>query len=503
MTDLVADLTPEARKIIGLNPNRLCLGDFDPLQVAMAKKAVSLPYCYIAAHMGWGKTAVALFAAREWVRLGIAGKVLILAPLAVARDTWPDEFGLWDFADDLTYSVAVGTAAQRDMALRREADVYIVNYEVLPWLFDRYPPAKWPFDALIYDEASRLKRGAMQTPVKKLPDGRARGGTATPFAKLARVRPHFKRVILMSGTPTPYGLEDLWGQVFQMDLGRRLYPRRKVFLDRWFAYDAYKRKYNPFPHSHAEVMGRISDIFFSVTEEESGQRLRPPRVVDRLVHLSAKEMAVYRRLVKDRVLPEYDVEAPNSAVLTSKLLQIANGAVYPIAEEDEEDENAKPKRPPAVRFHNRKIEALRQIVDEAPDENILVFYQFKFDIDVLREAFPKARVFGDTDHDVEDWNAGKIKMLIAHAASAGHGLNLQHGGRIMVWFGLTWSLGLYQQAMKRLHRRGQKRQVLIYRLLAKGTVDERVAPTLKMRAVQQDAVFDATRAVLDEEASHG
>lgn len=464
----------------------LCELDFRPYQTWLAELAVKKQYCYVAADMGLGKTAISLKAASEWIRRGIASKVLVIAPLEVARNTWPAECRKWSFAQQLRFSVVCGTKAQRERAVSEDADLYFINRENIPWLYWHLGPRGWFFDALIYDEATRLKSGRFRTAKVQRKDGSTGGGKMSAFAMLCARRSHFRRVLELSGTPTPQGVLDLWGPVYLMDLGKRLFPSRQTFLQKWFHVNQYTYEARPRDGAVEEIMERVSDVLFSLRQEDY-LTLPETTVVDHWVELPDKALKTYRRLQKDAILEEHDIEAVNDGVLAGKLLQFANGAAY--------DSEGNP-----VYFHDAKLKKVESILEEANGSPILLFYSYKFDLDRLRKKFPFARVFGESEKDLDDWNAGRIRLLLAHPASAGHGLNFQYGGHLIVWYGLTWNLEYYLQANKRLSRPGQKHPVFIHRVLAKGTYDALVAPRLQEKEATQDYVMDTVKVLIEENA---
>ena len=447
----------------------------------MGTKAVDLPFVYLAAEMGLGKTGSSLWASTKWIDLGIAKKPLVVAPLYVAANTWPEEMAVWEFTRGLRYSVITGNEEQRLWAANRDADVYIINRENLRWLYRTFLGTKFDWDALIYDEASRLKAGKKRTKPNERKDGTVSQSALSEFGTLAKMRHRFARLALLSGTPAPNGLEDLWGPLYIMDGGKRLGSSKKAFYDRWFNYNQWKRTYSPHPHAEREIMSRIRDVFFSLRSEDYIEL--PPLVVrDRIVDLGATAMAKYKRLEREMLLEEYDIEALTQGVLVNKLLQLCNGSLY----REEED---------PVRIHDAKLHALESIVEESGGKPLLVAYSYEFDKAAIQRKFRYARVFGESKNDLSDWNDGKIKMLLVHPASAGHGLNFQHGSNIAVWYGLNWSLELYQQFVKRLHRRGQKElRVFMYRILARNTADMRVVEVLDQKASKQDDIMDAVKA---------
>lgn len=455
-------------------PSLLHRSDFRAYQAWMADQIMEHEGVYLAAAMGLGKTGATLWAIVQMLDEGKVNKVLIVAPFNVAENTWPEEIAKWSFARHLEYSVITGDADQRIAALRKEAEVYIINRENLPWLKKHVGTRTWLFDMLVYDEASRLKAANEKTDLERLSE----------FGVLARMRYKFKKVVLLSGTPAPNGLIDLWGPMYILDSGDRLGLKFGRFKDRWFKYDMYKRTYDPFEHSEREIMGRIEDVFFSLKEEDY-LKLPPLMIRDHVCDLPPRAMKLYKEMERHMALEEFDVEAVNSGVLTNKLLQLANGSIYL---------NDKSEQP----VHDAKLDVLDSIVAEASGQPILLGYSYQFDVARIKKRFPFARIYGDSKNDNRDWNAGRIKLMITHPASAGHGLNFQHGGNIAVWYGLTWSLELYQQFLKRLHRSGQKAAVvMMHRILAKNTVDMNVVKTLGKKGVRQDDITDAVRVRLE------
>jgi SNF2 family DNA or RNA helicase len=471
----------ESRELIFGPPRRILREvDFEPYQRWMSSVAIEQPYVYLAAEMGLGKTGASLFAATQWLQRGIVKKPLIVAPLYVANHTWPDEIATWDFARGLRYSVITGDEEQRLWAAKRPADVYIVNRENLRWLYRNFIALKFGWDAMIYDEASRMKGGSLKTKPVERKDGSVSDPKLSEYGALLRMRHRFKRALLLSGTPTPNGLEDLWGPLRFMDGGFRLGKTKTSFYERWFQYNQWTREYRAFPSAYGEIMGRIKDVFFALKSDD--YLALPPLIIkDRWVKLDSSVMEKYRRLEREMLLAEYDVEAVSRGVLINKLLQLSNGSLY---REDEEP----------VRLHDAKLDVLDSIVSEAGGKPLLVAYSFEFDKEAIKRRFKYARVFGEGKNDVADWNEGRIKMMLLHPASAGHGLNFQHGSNIAVWYGLNFSLELYLQFIKRLHRRGQKEsRVFMYRILAKDTADARVVEVLDLKEATQQDIMDAVR----------
>lgn len=459
--------------------------DFDPYQRWMIERMVVMAKVLIAAFMGSGKTAAALRAFWEIRQHDPTCRALVVAPYEVARNTWPDEIMQWDFARSLTYSVAMGDVARRVQAVANKVDLTFINRENYGWLvqhMDKHHPGEWPWKILIYDEASRLKSGREHTDL----------GNLTEFGWLRQTEHRFQRIWELSGTPSSNGWMDLWGPIYLLDRGERLGRTLAAFRKRWFRHDGYTNKYEPHDFAEQDFRERLGDIMFCLREEDYINL--PPLVLrDRFVPLSASDMKAYRAFERTLIFEEFDIEAANSAVLVNKLLQFANGSVY--AQQDEMDEGP----PIAMKVHDAKLHELDSILHETGGKPVLIMYSYKFDLWEITKKFPFVRVFGKTNTDLEDWNAGRIRAMAMHPASAGHGLNFQHGGHIAVWYGLNWSLELYQQAMKRLHRRGQEAdRVFVYRILARDTMDEEVAWRLEDKGATQDRILDAFRVRVEQ-----
>ena len=394
-------------------------------------------------------------------------RVLVIAPKRVAETTWTDEAAEWEHTAGLRLSVVLGSQQDRLAALSRKADIYVINRENVVWLVEHFGRA-WPFDMIVIDEASSFKNHQ-----------------AKRFKALRKVRPLASRIVELTGTPAPNGLLDLWAQLYLLDRGERLEKSITRYRDRYFEPDkrdghiVYSWKLKP--GAADAIYEKIGDICVSMKSEDYIQL--PPVILNTVpVMLDAAAKRKYDELERDLVLniEEKDILANTAAALSGKLLQMANGAVY--AEERE-----------VVHIHDAKLEALAEIIDCNAGKSVMVFYYFKHDLQRLKERFPDARELKTAD-DIHGWNAGKIPLLLVHPASAGHGLNLQHGGHIVVWFGLTWSLEMYQQANKRLHRSGQTEPVIIHHLVARGTVDEDVMRALRNKGNSQDAMLDAVKA---------
>ena len=421
--------------------------------------------------MGLGKTVITLTAIKELIyeRFEIQ-KVLVIAPLRVARDTWPAEIRKWNHLADLTYSVAIGTKAERLAALRSKADIHIINRENVTWLVEE-SGLPFDYDLVVIDELSSFK-----------------SYRAKRFKSLLSVRRTVKRIVGLTGTPSSNGLMDLWAQFRLLDLGERLGRYISRYRERYFLPDkrnaqvvfTYKLK----PGAEEQIYNAISDITISMKAEDY---LDLPPCIHNVVKvvLSEREREVYERFRKEMVisLGGEEIDAMNAAALSNKLLQMANGAVYD-------------DRHTGHHIHDRKLDALEDLIEAANGRPVMVCYWFRHDLERIRGRFPAVREL-KTAKDIEDWNAGKIPVALVHPASAGHGLNLQYGGCTLIWFGLTWSLELYQQTNKRLHRQGQKNTVVIHHIVADGTIDELVLAALHRKDKTQAALIAAVKAVLE------
>ena len=418
--------------------------------------------------MGLGKTVTTLTAIRDLMYDAFEVKrVLVVAPLRVARDTWPDELRKWNHLKELTCSVVVGTVAERRRALQQDADIYIVNRENLAWLYEN---SRLDFDMVVLDELSSFKNHQSKR-----------------FRAMKAMRPKVKRIVGLTGTPTGNGLMDLWAEFRILDMGERLGRYISQYRNLYFKPD--KRNgmvvysYKPLPGAEEAIYHQISDITMSM---KATDYLEMPELVSvaKEVRLSETEKKRYDELKKSLVLelPGGEVTSANAASLTLKLSQMANGAIYT------DDKNV-------VNIHDRKLEALEDLVESANGKSVLVAYWFKHDRVRIRERM-EARELKEPQ-DFADWNAGKIPVALIHPASAGHGLNLQKGGSILIWFGLTWSLELYQQTNARLWRQGQAdKTVIIQHIVAKDTIDERILNVLKHKDGTQAALIDAVKADL-------
>lgn len=430
---------------------------------------IRIPRIGLLLDMGLGKTVITMTAIQELMydRFEIS-RVLVIAPKRVAEDTWSREHAKWDHLKDLRISKVLGSARQRRAALQADADVYVIGRDNVVWLTEEL--RKWPFDMVVIDELSSFKNPQ-----------------AKRFKALRKVIPKVRRVVGLTGTPSPNGLMDLWAEIYLLDRGERLGRTLGAYREEYFrpgarnGYVVYK--WLPRHGAEEQIQKKISDICVSMS---AADYLQLPERIDNVipVRLAESELRQYRQMEQEQLLQidGEEIAALSAAAVMTKLLQIANGSVY-------SQENT-------VRIHTVKAEALEEIV-EATAEPVLVFYSFRHDIDAIRDRIPDARVLESTD-DIAAWNAGSIRVLLAHPASVGYGLNLQDGGHAIVWYGLTWSLELYQQANARLYRQGQEKPVIIHHLIAEGTVDEQVMRALKNKDTSQAALLAALK-----ERKHG
>lgn len=429
------------------------------------------PVAAVLLEMGLGKSVITLTAIYElcFERFEIR-KVLVIAPLRVASQTWPSEIEKWDHLKGLTFSVAVGSEAERRAAFSTTADIYLLNRENVDWLVTK-SGIPFDFDMVVIDELSSFK-----------------SNQAKRFKSLLKVRPRVKRIVGLTGTPSSNGLMDLWAEFRILDMGERLGRYITRYRAAFFRPDKTNGtvvfSYRALPGAEEEIYRRINDITISM---RSGDYLQLPKCVmnEVRVEMDEKERRIYDSLRKDMVasIRGQEIDAANAAALSGKLLQMANGAVY------DEGKNVLP-------IHDRKLDALEDLIEGANGNPVLIAYWYKHDLERIRQRFPVREI--RTARDIDDWNAGEISAAVIHPTSAGHGLNLQAGGSTLIWFGLTWSLELYQQTNARLHRQGQKETVVIHHIITKGTIDERVMQALKTKDLTQSALIDAVKADIEE-----
>ena len=416
--------------------------------------------------MGLGKTVITLTAVKDLIENFEVWRVLVIAPKRVAEDTWSREYKKWDHLKGLKISKVIGTPRQRVQALKTEANVYVIGRDNVKWLVGIFNKDNWPFDMVVIDELSSFKNPQAQR-----------------FKALRKVIPMADRVVGLTGTPSPNGMMDLWAEIYLLDRGKRLESTLSCYREKYFrpglVVDHVVYRWDLLPGAKEKIENKISDICLSMNAEDYLEL--PDRIDNEIkVKLSDKEYDTYRKMELEQVLSidEKDVVALNAAAVMNKLLQMANGAVYSDNEE-------------VIRIHDKKLEALEEIADVS-DEPILVFYSYRHDLSAIKSKFKDARELKDSN-DIKDWNEGKIKMIVAHPASVGYGLNIQEGGHTIVWYGLTWSLELYQQANARLFRQGQQHTVIIHHLITEGTVDENVMTAIKKKDTSQSALLEALK----------
>lgn len=416
--------------------------------------------------MGLGKTVITLTAIDVLINeLFEVDRVLVIAPKRVAEDTWTREHAKWDHLRHLRVSKVLGSPEQRRRALSVDADIYVIGRDNVVWLVEQCRQS-WPFDMVVIDELSSFKNPQ-----------------AKRFRALKKVIPKASRVVGLTGTPSANGLMDLWAEIYLLDRGERLGHTLGAYREKYFRPGARNGyvvfKWEPLRGSREKIEAAISDICISMSADDY---LTLPKRIDNLipVKLSPQEMKQYKTMEAEQLLhiDDEDVVALNAAAVMTKLLQIANGSVY------SHEGNV-------VRLHDAKLEALLEIIDTT-DSPVLIFYSYKHDLAAIKAAIPGARTL-DGPEDIAEWNAGRVQVLLAHPASVGYGLNLQEGGHVIVWYGLTWSLELYQQANARLYRQGQDKPVIIHHLIAEGTVDEQVMRALQEKDMSQAALMAALK----------
>ena len=418
--------------------------------------------------VGLGKTSCALTAIKDLLDSGEVKKVLVIAPLRVAKITWSDEIQKWDHLSGLRYSVVVGTEKQRLKALEKDADIYIINRESVEWLIHK-SFKKFNYDMLVIDELSSFK-----------------SYSAKRFKALMNMRHRLNRVVGLTATPSSNSLLDLFSEYKLIDGGVRLGQYITHYREKYFDPDkrnanvifSYKLK----PFAEEAIYSKIDDITISMKAVDYLKM--PPILYNEIkVELDQKERKIYEILKKDMIvaLEDKEIDAMNAASLSNKLLQMANGSVY--GEEKE-----------VIHLHDKKLDALEEIVEAANGNSVLCAYWYKHDLERIKARFGDKCQEINSEASIRKWNSGDIQIGLIHPMSAGHGLNLQSGGSILVWFGLTWSLELYQQTIGRLYRQGQTRSVIIHHIVSKDTIDERVMLALKNKEVSQDALIRAVKA---------
>lgn len=453
--------------------------DLHKYQKVCVEHIITHPFCGVFLDMGLGKTISTLTAIEE-LKYDYCeiDTVLVIAPKRVAETVWEEEAKNWDHTKHLTFSKIIGTEKQRLAALKVKADVHIISRDNIAWLCSLYA-ARLPYDMLVIDELSSFKAHQTQR-----------------FKSLRLARPWFKRVVGLTGTPAPNGLINLWPQMYLIDRGQRLEKTITAYRSRYFrpgasnGYVVYS--YNLLPDSEKLIQEKIKDICISMRAEDY---LEMPERIDNFVRVTMpdKLMDMYKKFEEENIITLANeveqgvttVNAVNAAALSNKLLQFANGAMY--------DENKN-----VVPIHDLKLEALKEIIEAADGKPVLVAWTYQFDRDRIKNYFRSmAPRELKTAQDINDWNAGKVQLMLAHPASAGHGINLQAGGNIIVWYGLTWSLELYQQFNARLYRQGQKQRTIIHHIVTSGTHDEDVVKALKSKDKTQNNLMNSIKAKLE------
>lgn len=443
----------------------LSLSDLHPYQHEAVKFIKDKKRSLLLLDLGLGKTVSTLTAVADLIDGFAVNKVLVIAPLRVANSVWSQEASKWGHLVHLRVSVCTGASKDRLKALQFDADIYVINRENVSWLQALYGN-KWPFDMVIVDESSSFKNPSSQR-----------------FKSLRKALPHSEYMVLLTGTPSPNGLHDVWAQCYLIDFGASLGRTITQYRQRFFEQDFFGHKYTIRQGASEKIHALMQPFTLSM---QSKDYLQLPDRIDLIepVQLDFKVMQDYMNF-EDRLFmeiePGKEIEAISAGVLAGKLLQFSNGAMYT-------DHLGN-----WTTVHDSKIDALKDLVDQNEGENVLVAYNFKSDLERLVAEFPDAVVLDKNTETINRWNRGEIKMLLAHPASAGHGLNLQNGGSLIVWFGLNWSLEYYQQFNARLHRQGQTKPVRIVHLVASGTIDERVMSVLADKDATQSKLISALK----------
>lgn len=449
--------------------------NFEPhtYQEAAIDWIVEKTHCGLFLPMGMGKTIITLTAINKLMyEMYEVTKVLVIAPIRVARSTWPDEINKWSHTKKLTYSLILGDKKERISAMKKDVDLYLINRENVPWLIEQQGTSEWVFDMIVIDELSGFK-----SPSSKR------------FKSLRQIMPKVDRFVGLTGTPTPKGMGDLWSQVYLMDQGKRLgrtltsFRRQYLAPGRSNGHVVYDWKLQP--GAQQRITEAISDICMSLKTED-WLKLPVCSYIEHRIKFPKETMDKYKQFEREKILElgEDVITGANAGVICGKLLQFTSGAVYGETHE--------------VSFiHDAKLDALEDLMESANGEPVMVFYYFKHDSERIRKRFSERYNIASIEDstDIKAWNEGKIDMLLVHPASAGHGLNLQHGGSIIVWFTLpNWNLELYQQANARLHRQGQKNAVRIYHIIVDKTIDEDVMRSLQEKDTTQKNLIESLKA---------
>lgn len=427
------------------------------------------PSCALWVDMGLGKTVSVLTAVSDLIEDFEVGRVLVIAPLRVAINTWPSEIERWEHTRHLTYKTVIGSPKQRLDILRNDkSTIHIINRELVPWLIETMKKEGngWPYDMVVIDEASSFKSAKTKR-----------------WKALRKALPAINRLVELTGTPASNGLLDVWAQIFLLDRGERLGKTFTGFRERHFLSDYMGYNWSLRKNADKQIYEKLEDVCLTLTAEDYLEL--PERVDNNIpIDLPGPVASDYKQLERDFLTEIGDdvVEVLHAAALTNKLLQFANGAIYTDTE----------TRTWAT-VHDAKLEVLGGLIDEAAGSPLLVAYNYQTDLKRIKERFPHAETIGKDPATIDRWNKGEIPLLLAHPASAGHGLNLQHGGNTIIWFGLNWSLELYQQFNARLHRQGQQKPVIVHHLVAQDTVDETVLEALANKDTTQRALLNALK----------
>lgn len=444
----------------------LTRSDFHKYQNSLVSFAKIVKKCALFVDMGLGKTTTTLTVILDFFDDFFIDYILVITPLRVANTVWKQEAEKWEHLQHLDIGICTGTAKERHAVIARKHRITVINKENVVWLCDNH---KWIWDMMVIDESSGFKNPK-----------------AKRFMAIRNKIKYLKSIILLTGTPTPKNLLDLWSQIFLIDRGERLGKNITSYRNRFFKQSGYKGyEYKPLPEAEDKIKSLIKDICVTMKAEDY---LELPDRIDlyEYIEMPKEIKKEYDELEKEFILTinsKVDVEAPSASSLSNKLLQFCNGALY-----DSEGNTHE--------IHSLKIEALKEIVEENPGENFLIAYNYKSDLQRLKKAFPRMKVLSKSGAELTEWNKGNIHMLAAHPASAGHGLNAQKGGSIIIWFGLNWSLELYQQFNARLHRQGQTKPVRIIHIIIKGGMDENVLLALNSKAKTQDELLEYLKFIM-------
>ncbi len=437
--------------------------------------------------MGLGKTVITLTAVCDLIfNRFLVSRCLVIAPKKVAEDTWTREQDKWDHLNLLKIQPVLGAKEKRIRALNSPGNIFVINRENVPWLVDHYRN-DWPFDMVVIDESSSFK-----------------SHQAKRFKALRNIRRHIRRLVELTGTPSPNGLTDLWAQLYLLDGGQRLGRTLTEYRNNYFVPASRNAttifSYEPLPGANEKIQEQIRDICISLSAKDY---LSLPDRIDnvRYVQMDARARRAYEEMERERILelPDGALDAGSAAVLSGKLLQLANGAVYHTKETVVDDHVTEERE--VVQIHDNKLEGFLELLEELGGKHALVFYNFQHDLERIHRVLAKTKLAVRElkgTADIAEWNAGRIDILLAHPASVAYGLNLQEGGSDVIWFGLNWNLELYQQANARLHRQGQKHTVYVHHLLAAGTVDEDVMSALRRKGDCQAALLEALKARVDK-----